>query len=264
MRNALAIAKKELYLYFTTPIAYVVFFATSFIGAFFFLSLASEFQRRSIQFMSFQAPELLARLNLTDMVAAPLILNMGVILIFVVPFLTMRLLAEERRQRTMELLMTAPIRSSEIVFGKYLAALGVLAVLIGITALFPALLDTYGTGATGGAAVEWQTVFAALAGLFLCGAAFVAVGLFVSALTESQVVAALITFLVLLLTWVVGWKAADAEGVWKDVLVHLSSVGHLVSFARGVVDLKDLVYFLSIAVLGLFLTHRAVEARRWA
>jgi ABC-2 type transport system permease protein len=264
VRNAIAIAKKELYLYFTTPIAYVVFFATSFIGAFFFLSLTSDFQRRSLQFMQFQALDVLDRMNLTDMVATPLVLNMGVILIFVVPFLTMRLLAEERRQKTMELLMTAPVRSGEIVLGKYLAALGVLVVVIGITAVFPALLDSYGTNGKGGSAVEWQTVFAALGGLFLCGAAFVAVGLFVSALTESQVVAALITFLVLLLTWVVGWKAADAEGVWRDVIGHLSSVSHLVSFARGVIELKDVVYFLSLAVIGLFLTHRAVEARRWA
>jgi len=260
MRNAIAIAKKELYLYFTTPIAYVVFFATSFIGAFFFLSFTSEFQRRSLQFMQFQAPEMLERMNLTDMIATPLVLNMGVILIFVVPFLTMRLLAEERRQKTMELLMTAPVRSGEIVLGKYLAALGVLLVVIGIVAVFPALLDTYGSG--GG--VEWQTVAAALAGLFLCGAGFVAVGLFVSALTESQVVAALITFLVLLLTWIVGWKAADADGVWHDVMTHLSSVQHLLSFSRGIVELQDLVYFVSLAVIGLFLTHRAVEARRWA
>jgi ABC-2 type transport system permease protein len=264
MRNAIAIAKKELYLYFTTPIAYVVFFATSFIGAFFFLSLTSDFQRRSLQFLQFQALDVIAQMNLTDMVATPLVLNMGVILIFVVPFLTMRLLAEERRQKTMELLMTAPVRSGEIVLGKYLAALGVLLVVIAITAIFPALLDTYGTNGTGGSAIEWQTVFAALAGLFLCGAAFVAVGLFISALTESQVVAALITFLVLLLTWVIGWKAADAEGVWRHVIEHLSSVAHLVSFARGVIELKDVVYFLSLAVIGLFLTHRAVEARRWA
>jgi len=264
MRNALAIARKEMLLYFTTPIAYVVFFATAFIGAFFFLSLTSEFQRRSMQFMQFGSPEGMGWLNLTDMVAAPLILNMGVIFIFVVPFLTMRLLAEERRQRTMELLMTAPIRSIEIVAGKYLGVLAMLAVLVALTAIFPMLLDTYGTGASGGGAIEWQTVGAALAGLFLCGAAFAAIGLFVSALTESQVVAALITFLVLLLTWVVGWKAADAEGAWRAVLEHLSSVQHLVAFGRGIVDLRDLVYFLSLVVLGLFLTHRAIEARRWA
>lgn len=264
MRNAIAIAKKELYLYLTTPIAYVVFFATSFISAWFFLTLTGDFQRRSLQFAQFQAPQFLEQLNLTDMVVAPLVVNMGVILIFVVPFLTMRLLAEERRQSTLELLMTAPIRSGEIVAGKYLAALGVLLVVVGIVSLFPMLLDIYGTGSSGGGGVEWQTVLAGLAGLFLCGAGFVAIGLFVSALTESQVVAALITFFVLLLFWVLSWKSADVEGAWRDVLLQASSLGHLVAFARGLVELKDLVYFLSLAVLGLFLTHRAVEARRWS
>ena len=262
MRNSIAIAKKELYLYFTTPIAYVAFFATSFIGAWFFLSLTSSFQRQSMQFVQFQAQQMLERMNLTDMVAAPLLVNMGLILTFVIPFLSMRLFAEERRQKTMELLMTAPVRSSEIVFGKFLSALVVLAVGIAIVAAFPALLSVFGSGA--GGAIEWQTVGAGLAGLFLCGAAFLAIGLFVSSLTDSQVVAALITFFVLLLTWMISWKAAEAEGVWRDVILHASSVTHLVQFARGIVDLSDVVYFLSVIVLGLFLTHRAVESRRWA
>lgn len=264
MRNVLAIAKKELYLYFTTPIAYVAFFATSFIGAFFFLTLTSAYQRQSLQFMQFQAPQLLERLNLTDMVALPLLMNMGVIFIFVVPFLSMRLLAEERRNRTMELLMTVPARSSEIVLGKYLAALAMVLVLVLLVAVFPFLLGFYATGTSGGGGIEWQTISLGLFGLFLCGAAFMALGLFVSSLTESQVVAALLTFLVLLVTWIVGWKAAEVEGVWREVLTHLSSVSHLYSFARGILDAKDVVYYLSAVILGLFLTHRALEARRWA
>ncbi|AKU91372.1 ABC transporter permease [Vulgatibacter incomptus] len=263
MRNAIAIAKKELYLYFTTPIAYVAFFATSFIGAWFFLSLTSAFQRQSMQFMQFQAQQMLERMNLTDMVAAPLLVNMGLILTFVIPFLSMRLFSEERRQKTMELLMTAPVRSAEIVGGKFLASLVVLAVVIAIVAAFPALLSVFGSSSSG-SAVEWQTIGAGLTGLFLCGAAFLAIGLFVSSLTDSQVVAALITFFVLLLSWMVSWKASEAEGAWREVILHASSVTHLVSFARGIVDLKDVVYFLSVIVLGLFLTHRAVESRRWS
>lgn len=262
MRNAIAIARKELYLYFTTPIAYVTFFATSFIGAWFFLSLTSSFQRQSMQWMQFQAQPMLERMNLTDMVAAPLFINMGLILTFVVPFLSMRLLSEERRQKTMELLMTTPLRSSEIVAGKYLASLVVLAVVIAIVATFPALLSFFGTSESG-SGVEWQTIGAGLSGLFLCGAAFLAIGLFVSALTDSQVVAALITFFVLLLLWMISWKAAEAEGVAREIVLHVSSVTHLVSFARGMVELKDVIYFFSIIVLGLFLTHRAVESRRW-
>src|SRR5690606_6012935 len=263
MRSSIAIAKKEILLYFTTPIAYVACFATSFIGAWFFLSFTSEFQRRSMQFMQFQAPQLLERLNLTEMVAAPLVVNMGLVLAFVVPFLTMRLLAEERRQNTMELLMTAPIRSIDIVVGKYLAGLAILLVVVGIVSAFPLLLTIFGTS-NAGSAVEWQTVGAGLFGLFLMGAAFLAIGLFVSSLTDSQVVAALITFFVLLLTWVVSWKAGDLEGPGQEIMMYLSSVSHLISFARGVVNLEDLVYFLSIVVFGLFLTHRSVEARRWA
>jgi len=107
-------------------------------------------------------------------------------------------------------------------------------------------------------------VGAGLFGLFLMGASFLAIGLFISSLTDSQVVAALITFFVLLLTWVVSWKAGEVEGVGRDILFYLSSVSHLVPFARGMVNLEDFVYFLSIIVLGLFLTHRSVEARRWA
>ncbi len=263
MRSAIAIAKKEIHLYFTTPIAYVAFFASSFIGAWFFLSFTSEFQRRSMQFMQFQAPQFLERMNLTEMVAAPLIVNMGLVLAFIIPFLTMRLVAEERRQNTMELLMTAPIRSIEIVMGKYLAGLAILLVVVGIVALFPFILSFFGTS-NEGSAIEWQTVLAGLTGLFLMGAAFMAIGLFVSSLTDSQVVAALITFFVLLLTWVVSWKAADVEGAGQQILLYLSSVSHLVPFARGIVNLEDLVYFFSIIALGLFLTHRSVEARRWA
>ncbi|MFO7156169.1 MAG: ABC transporter permease subunit [Pseudomonadota bacterium] len=263
MRSSIAIAKKEILLYFTTPIAYVAFFATSFIGAWFFLSFTSEFQRRTMQFMQFQAPQFLERMNLTEMVAAPLIVNMGLVLAFVVPFLTMRLLAEERKQNTMELLMTAPIRSIDIVLGKYLAGLAILLVIVGIVAVFPLLLTIFGTS-DAGSAVEWQTVSSGLLGFFLMGAAFLAIGLFISSLTDSQVVAALITFFVLLLTWVVSWKAGDLEGKAQQVMVYLSSVSHLVPFARGMVSLEDFVYFLSIIVLGLFLTHRSVESRRWA
>lgn len=264
MRNAIAIAKKELQIYFTTPIAYVVFFATSFIGAWFFLSLTGEFQRRSMQFMEYRAQGMLEQMNLTDWVVMPLVMNMALILAFVVPFVTMRLLAEERRQQTLELLMTAPIRSVDIVLGKFLAGKIILLVVVGIVAAFPVLLSFFSSSMTGGGGIEWQTVLSGLLGLFLMGLAFLAIGLFISSLTDSQVVAAIITFFVLLLTWVVNWKAGDVEGAWREVLVYLSSVGHLASFARGIIDLKDLVYFLSVIVLGLFLTHRAVEAQRWA
>lgn len=264
MRNVVAIAKKELYLYFATPVAWVAFFATSFIAAFAFLSATADFQRQSLKFMESQNPALLDQLNLTDAIAVPLLVNMGVILIFIAPFLTMRLVSEELRGRTMELLMTTPVRSIEIVLGKYVAVLVLVGFYVGLVAVYPAILHVYGASASGAGGIEWQTVGLGLFGLFLCGASFAAVGLFVSALTESQVVAALLTFLVLFLFWVVGWKAGEVDGIWRSVLAYLSCMGHLVSFGRGRLLLGDVVYYLSFITFGLFLAHRAIEARRWA
>lgn len=261
MRNAIAIARKELNIYFTTPIAYVMFTIVTIIGSFFFLRLVGQYQQVSMFYMRFNNPQLMNRMNFIDMIMMPLYVNLGVVLIFVAPFLTMRLIAEERRQKTFELLMTTPVTPGQIVMGKYLAAVVVMSATILVTFIYPLLLNWAGGGA---GSVEWHTVFTAYAGLLLLGAAFMAIGLFISSLTESQVVAALITFVVLLLTWIIGWGASEAEGASRSVLTYLSSVQHEVDFAKGVIDSKDLIYFGSVIVMGLFLTHRAVEAQRWS
>ncbi len=136
-------------------------------------------------------------------------------------------------------------------------------VLVALTALLPLLLSLYATGAQGGAGIEWRTLLCGLVGLWLLGCAFMAVGLFVSTLTESQVVAAIVTFLVLVSLWVIGNKATDFSGAWKDVMECVAAIGHLQMFARGSPTLADLTYYLSLIALGLFLAHRAIEARRW-
>ena len=259
MKNALAIAKKELNIYFATPIAYVMFTLFVIIGSYFFLRLLNGYQQLSLRYM--QSPEVLSRLNFQDAIFRALFGNLGVILIFVVPFLTMRLVAEEKRQKTMELLYTTPITPGEIVWGKYLAAIAILVCTLALTLLYPVLVQLVAKDQAG---VEWRSIFLGYAGLFLLGAAYMALGLFISALTESQVVAALITFVVLLMTWIIGWTAQETEGSMREVVTYLSSVSHLDSFSRGTLDLKDLVYFLSICALGLFATHRAIEAHRWS
>jgi len=260
MKNALAIAKKELNIYFATPIAYVMFTLFVVIGSYYFLQLITQYEAISKQGMMMQNQEFLSRLNFQDVIFRSLFGFLGVILVFIVPFLTMRLIAEERRNKTIELLFTTPITPIEIVLGKYLAALAILACALGLTFLYPVLVEKF-AGATG---VEWRSVLLGYLGLFLLGAAFMAVGLFVSALTDSQVVAAMITFVLLLMMWIIGWAAQGSEGALKDVLQYLASVSHLDSFSKGIVDLKDLVYFLSVITLGLFATHRAVEAHRWS
>jgi len=261
MKNAIAIARKELNIYFATPIAYVMFTLFVVIGSYFFLRLLGSYEQASLMYMRFNSPEMMNRLNFQDAIFRNLFGNLGVILIFVVPFLTMRLVAEEKRQKTMELLYTTPVTPGEIVWGKYLAAIAILVCTLALTLLYPVLVQLVAKDQNG---VEWRSIFLGYAGLFLLGAAYMALGLFISALTESQVVAALITFVVLLMTWIIGWTAQETEGAMREVVSYLSSVTHLDSFSRGTLDLKDLVYFLSICALGLFATHRAIEAHRWS
>src|ERR1051325_4673332 len=261
MKNAIAIARKELNIYFATPIAYVMFTLFVVIGSYFFLRLLGSYEQASLMYMRFNSPEMMNRLNFQDAIFRNLFGNLGVILIFIIPFLTMRLVAEEKRQKTMELLYTTPVTAGEIVWGKYLAAIAILVCTLALTLLYPVLVQLVAKDQNG---VEWRSIFLGYAGLFLLGAAYMALGLFISALTESQVVAALITFVVLLMTWIIGWTAQETEGAMRDVVTYLSSVTHLDSFSRGTLDLKDVVYFLSICAPGLFATHRSIEAHRWS
>ena len=261
MKNAIAIAKKELNIYFATPIAYVMFTLFVVIGSYFFLRLLGAYEQASLMYMRFNAGEMANRLNFQDAIFRNLFGNLGVILIFIVPFLTMRLVAEEKRQKTIELLYTTPLTPGQIVWGKYLAALAILVCALALTFTYPVLVQLVARDANG---VEWRSVLLGYLGLFLMGSAYMAIGLFISSLTESQVVAALITFVVLLMTWIIGWTASEAEGWVRDTVTYLASVTHLDSFSKGTLELKDMVYFLSIIVLGLFATNRAVEAHRWS
>jgi ABC-2 type transport system permease protein len=261
MKNAYAIAKKELNIYFATPIAYVMFTLYVIIGSYFFLRLIGLYENASLQYMRMQDPALLAKLNFQDIIFHNLFLSMGSILMFIVPALTMRLIAEEKRQKTIELLYTTPVTSSEIVFGKYLAALSILFVTLALTVIYPVLTQMFANDPNG---VDWRCIGLSYFGLFLLGSAFIAIGIFISALTESQVVAALVTLVVLIMTWIVGWAGAETDSWLRDLVMYLSSGSHLDSFAKGTLALKDLVYFFSIIVVSLFATNRAVEAHRWS
>jgi ABC-2 type transport system permease protein len=263
MRSVLAIARKELNVYFTTPIAYVAFMVVAFFAAQFFTGSLDVYRNFATRAGSYDA-QVLERLNLTDVVVSRLFASVGVFLVISAPFLSMRLVAEEKRSRTFELLLTSPVRPIEIVLGKYVAALVVIAVSIAIVALFPVLLSLFARGAKGGSAVEWQTVGTGLLGLFLLGAMCMAIGLFVSALTESVIVAALVSLIVLLALWVLTLFTVATQGPMRELVTSLSASEHLMGFLQGRIELKDLVYYLSFVVLGLWLTDRAIEGHRWA
>jgi ABC-2 type transport system permease protein len=264
VRTALAIAKKELIVTFTTPIAWVMLMVVAFFTAQFFIGSLEAYRFIAARATSMQSPQVLEQLNVTDMVVTRVLGSVGVFIVITSPFLSMRLVADEKRSRTFELLMTAPVRPLELVLGKYLAALATVAVMVALVAVFPAALALFTRGAQGGAGVEWQTVATGLLGLFLLGAMAMSVGLFVSALTESVIVAALISLIFLLALWVVTIFTIGVEGPVKELVTALSASEHLGSFLSGRIELKDVAYYLSFVVLGLWLTDRAVEGHRWA
>ncbi len=249
-----AIFKKEMRLYFTSPVAWVVFTIFLLIAGYFFYSIFAFFTLASMQ--SAMNPQMGRDLNVTDSVMRPLFSNISVILLLLMPLVTMRLFAEERRAGTIELLLTYPVRDGAVLAGKYLAAFGLYAIMIGLTLLYPGIVVYF-------ARLEWGPILTGYLGLLLMGATFIAVGVFASSLTENQIVAAITTFGALLIFWILGWSADYAGGTAGKVLQFLSILEHNDSFSKGVLDTKDVLYYLNFTVLALFLTLRSLEARRW-
>ena len=250
----LPVFKKEMRLYFGSPVAYVVFTFFLLISGWFFSQIFLFYSDASMR--SFMQPQFGQNLNVIENVMRPLFTNMSVVLLFFIPMLTMRLFAEERKAGTFELLLTYPVRDGAVLAGKYLAALGLYAIMIGLTLLYPGIVVYF-------ARLEWGPILTGYLGLLLMGATFIAVGVFASSLTENQIVAAITTFGALLIFWILGWSADYAGGTAGKVLQFLSILEHNDSFSKGVLDTKDVLYYLNFTVLALFLTLRSLEARRW-
>ena len=249
-----AIMKKELRLYFTTPVAYGVMFCFLLITGYFFYSIFAFYTMASMQ--SAMNPQMGRDLNVTDSVMRPLFSNMSVILLLLMPLVTMRLFAEERRSGTIELLLTYPVRDGAVLLGKFFAALLLYAVMLVLTLLYPGIVAYF-------ARLEWGPLLTAYVGLLLMGATFLAVGVCISSFFENQIMAGTVTFLVLLMFWVIGWSADAAGGVWKTILSELSMIEHFDTFSKGIFDTKDVVYYLNFIVLALFIGLKSLEARRW-
>jgi ABC-2 type transport system permease protein len=168
----------------------------------------------------------------------------------------MRLYAEEKRSGTMELLLTSPIRDIEIIIGKFIAAIIMYACIIGVSALDLAALFAYGKP-------DWKPILVGYLGLLLQGGALIAIGTFISTTTRNQIIAGGATFAVCLLLWVLDWVSSYEQAIWAKVVSYLSVVQHFEPFSKGVIDTKDLVFFLSLTFFGLFLTARSMESLRW-
>ena len=258
LRNVAAIVEKEWRHYFGSPIAYVALFVWTMLFGIFFHFAFTLFLRQSMmmsQQMEFGGGP---KLSINEWMIRPVLHNMAVVALFVAPMLTMLLFAEEKRQGTIELLATSPITDLQIVLGKFLAAAGLYALMIltGLVNLLP--IWHYATSAP-----EWKPVLTGALALLLIGSCFIALGLFVSTLTRNQIVAGILTFCLLLGVWTLGWADEPTAGPVMKVLGYLAVTTHMEDMVKGVLDLKDVVFYLSFIAFGLFLAQQSVESQRW-
>jgi ABC-2 type transport system permease protein len=253
MKNFYAILKRELYVYFASPIAYVVLTIFLVLSGYLFYSAFAYFSMISMQAMRMPG---MGGINVTEMVLDPMFGNMSVIMLLMMPLLTMRLFAEEKKAGSLELLMSYPIRETELLLGKFAACLVIFFIMLALTWLYPLLLWSFAKPDSG-------PILTGYLGLLLMGAAFIALGLLVSSITENQIVAAVISFGAILMFWLIGWSEAFVGPSLGKILTHLSLLDHFAKFAKGVIDTRDVIYYIDFSVLFLFMTMRSLESKRW-
>jgi len=227
------------------------------ITGYFFYTLLATFSVVSFQA---QTDPMLAKqyqlLNINETLVRPLFGYISMIMLVLTPLLTMRLFAEEKKSGTIELLLTFPVNDIDVVMGKYLACLTVLMTMIGLTFTYPALLVILGNP-------EVKPMLTGYLGLFFMGAAFVSLGTFTSSLTENQIVAASISFGMLVFFWLISYSVQLVSGPVGRVLGYLSINEHIESLSKGVIDSEDIIYYLCFIIVFLFLTLRSLETNRW-
>src|ERR1700757_2362330 len=253
MRNVWIICRKELRSYFVSPIAYLLLAMFAIVFGFFFWNAVGYFVFAG---MEAQMRGGMFPMDINEQVIRPLISNASVIGLFLIPMITMRLFAEEKRSGTIELLATAPIRDFEVVLGKWFAALILYSGMLLLTALNFVWLFRYGNP-------DWKPLAVAYLGLLLQAGALLAVGAFISTLTRNQIIAGAATFGVCLLLWVLEWVSEYDSSTWSRLMAYLSVLTHFESFAKGLLSMKDVVFYITAIFLGLFLTARSMESLRW-
>lgn len=246
---------KELRCYLVSPIVYVtgaVFLLL--VGFLAHLTVVNATQQ-AIRLMQIQ--NAFAQLNLNDLVFRPLFSGISVMLMFILPMLTMRLFAEERKLRTIELLLTSPIGINEIISAKFMSVLLVYSGFLALTMVTPLAISFYSS-------FDWHPVVTGYMALLLQGALFLAIGVLGSATTENQIVAAFVSFGGIALIWLIGDLGTLAgDTLLGTVLSYLSFTEHYDRLIRGLLEVKDVVYYVSGIVLTLFIAHRVIDSHRW-
>jgi ABC-2 type transport system permease protein len=255
MRNTWIICRKEMRSYFASPVAYLLLTMFAFIFGWFFWNILGYFVSMGVA--SMQRGQMMP-MNINEEVIRPLLANVGVIGLFFIPLITMRLFAEEKRTGTIELLVTSPITDMEVILGKWLAAMLLYGCMLLVTALNFAFLFKYGHP-------DWKPLVIGYLGLYLQAGALLAVGTFISTLTKNQIIAGAVTFAICLMLWVLEWVSGGGfeTAKWAQVLSYMSVISHYESFAKGMLSSKDAIYYVTLIFFGLFLTARSMESLRW-
>jgi ABC-2 type transport system permease protein len=258
MRNIFVIAERELKTYFISPIAYVVLtIFTFFSGAIFSFFLSNMVESATMRAMqAAQSGQLPEPIDMPGLITQYAFNWTSFIMLFILPMITMALFSEEKKRGTMELLLTAPITDAQVVLGKFLAASVFYILLLSTTLVHVAVLYIYSDPASG-------PIFAAYLGILLYGLAILAIGMFLSSLTENQIVAAIMSFSAVLLLWLIDVFSRSAQGATKAILSYLSIIEHLNDFLIGVISTSHIIFYLSLMLVGLFLTYRSLDSLRW-
>jgi ABC-2 type transport system permease protein len=246
-----SIANKDLKTYFMSPIGYMVISSFLFLIGFMFYQRLLFFVRQSFQSFN-MGQDLLLSLN--DAVIKPLYGTINILFLFIVPLITMRLISEEKKQKTIELLLTSPLRTADIVLGKFLSAMYLLLIVLLATLVYPLFLYINGNPDPG------QIVSMYIGLVFLSGA-YISIGLFWSSLTENQIIAASLTFFSLLFLWIIDWGVQNAGETFSFVLSYLSVIRHFENFGEGVLSLIDITYYVSFIFVFLYFTHISLDSR---
>jgi len=260
VKNIMALTGREIKSYFISPIAYVTLMIFLLLTGYFFYGGLIEFGRRFTHYQQlaqiYRNPEILSQINLNSTVIANMLFNMVFVFLFLIPLLTMRSFAEEKKNGTEELLMTSPITVNQIIAGKFFGAFTFMMLMLIPTIAYQILLFHY-------AEPELGPVISGYVGVVLFVITGISIGLFTSSLTENQIISAVITFVILLFLFIIN-MVGGAEGTLVNSLVkYLSVVEHIRNFIQGLIDFKDVVYFATLTLFFIFLTKRSVESIRW-
>lgn len=258
MGKIYAIFEREIKSYFVSPIAYIVIaLFIGLCGIFFYLMVSTFVQRcYEVDFYAQQWRQMSPVMNLHEWIIRPFFSNIALFALMILPLMTMKLFSEEKKNGTIELLQTSPLTSSQIVIGKYGAVLFLYSIMLVITFIYMLFLVAYGNP-------EYGQILSGYLGIFFIGGSYLAIGLLFSTFTENQIISAVSTIVVILFLWSIGWLSSSLNPALGKILNYLSLIDHFDTFAKGVIETKNIVFYISFIFVSLFLSYVSIESARW-